>query len=196
MADKYTDDDAQIYLRDLDESDITDEYLRWFWDESVTYFLESKNLSRDEAVEYFKQGWETGSHFMYAIVDKASEAVIGTVKIGPVNRKHMISDLVTLIGNRSFWGRGIASEAIRIGNGIAFNQHGIRKLNGGMYEDNIGSIKAYLKGGWVIEGRLVGQYLLDDKVQDRVVVSCFNPDYFRREGDQFVLIRDSRENAG
>ena len=91
----------------------------------------------------------------------------------------MTSDLVVLIGNHAYHGQGIASEAISVGNSIAFNKFSIRKLFGGMHESNIASIKAYTRADWVIEGKLKGHYMVDGKVENRVLVACFNKELFK-----------------
>lgn len=168
----------RIYLRELIYSDVTKEYIEWFKEDIVTQFLEAKNLTKEEVLEYIKVGKETKSYHMYAICDIENDKHIGNLKIGPINYKHKISDLVVVIGDKNYWGKGIATEVIKIGNKIAFEVYDIRKLTGGMYSENIGSIKCYIKADWVIEARLRGHYILDGKVIDRVCVSCFNPKYF------------------
>jgi [ribosomal protein S5]-alanine N-acetyltransferase len=168
----------RLYLRILREEDVNDKYLAWFRDDRVTQFLEAKNLERQEVLDYIKAGQESRTYFMHAICLKENDKHIGNLKVGPIDRKHMTSDLVVVIGDKQCWGKGLASEAIAIGNRIAFEKYNIRKLSGGMYSDNIGSVKCYVKAGWVIEGRLVGHYTLDGKVLDRICVSCFNPKFF------------------
>jgi RimJ/RimL family protein N-acetyltransferase len=98
--------------------------------------------------------------------------------LGPIHRRHLTADLVTVIGDREYWGRGLATEAIRLGIRIAFDEFGLRKLSGGVYEGNVGSLKAYTRAGWVIEGRLVGHALEDGKARDEILISCFNPKFF------------------
>lgn len=168
----------RLYLRKITVDDVTDEYLSWFADDRVTEFLEVKNLTRQCVIEYIEMGEKTKKHFMYAICYKENDKHIGNLKIGPIYWKARISDLVVVIGDTEYWGKGLATEAIRAGNQIAFDVYDFRKLTGGMYESNIGSIKCYTKAGWVIEGRLKGHYLLNDNVMDKVLVSCFNPKYF------------------
>ena len=163
------------FLRPLLEADITDDYVEWFSDEIVTEFLESKDLTREDCVAFLDEGKQTSGWFMYAICDVQSNEIIGTAKIGPIDRKAMTSDLVVIIGKREFWGRGLATQAISLASRIAFKDHHIRKLHGGMYQNNIGSIKAYLRAGWVVEAILHGHYLLQGEVMDRVAVACFNP---------------------
>lgn len=177
----------RLYLRELVEADINDNYLNWFKDEKVISFLEAKNLTRESVLEYMNYGITTGTYFMYAICDKQNDKHIGNVKVGNIDLKHNISDLVTVIGDTNYWGKGLGTEIIKLGNQVAFEKHNIRKLTGGMYEDNIGSIKAYTRAGWVIEARFVGHYQLNGKIMDRVAVSCFNPKYFYMNDGQWKI---------
>jgi len=59
-----------------------------------------------------------------------------------------------------------------------------------MFRGNIGSVKAYTRAGWVIEGVLKGQYLVDGKAEDRILVACFNPKYFDIDKSLFPTIDD------
>jgi len=103
---------------------------------------------------------------------------IGSIKIGPIDWHHMVSDLVVVIGDPSYWGFGLATEAIETGNRVAFEKYGMRKLSGAIAAENVGSIKCYKNAEWVIEGRLLGHCLINGKAVDGVLVSCFNPEYF------------------
>ena len=181
----------RLYLRPVEESDVTERYLSWLADPAVTEFLESRDITREQAIDYIREGRKTGTNYMYAICYRENDLHIGNLKIGPISKKHRTSDLVTLIGDRDYWGKGLATEAIKLGNNLAFENHDIRKLTGGMHSDNLGSIKCYTRAGWKIEGRLVGHYTLNDKVMDRVCVSCFNPKYFEEQPDGTVVPRDS-----
>lgn len=169
---------GRVYLRELDISDVNECYLSWFQDNQVTEFLDAKRITRDEAIAYIREGRESRTHFMFAIIDRDSGLHIGNLKLGPIQWLHGVSDLVTVIGRKEFWGKGLAAEAIRIGNQIAFEGYGLRKLSGGIADGNEGSVKAYTSAGWVIEGRLRGHHLINGAPCDRIVVSCFNPRFF------------------
>ena len=61
---------------------------------------------------------------------------------------------------------------------LAFDEYDLRKLSAGISSDNIGSLKAYTRAGFEVEGMLKGQFLIGDTVQDRIEIGCFNPKYF------------------
>ncbi len=171
-------DGYRVYLRPMSEDDVNEDYISWFQDTIVTEYLDSREITVDDARSYLRNGQDTRSYFMFAVIDRESNLHIGNVKLGPISWMHGTSDLVTVIGRREFWGKGLATEAISLGNRIAFEEHGIRKLSGGIADGNIGSVKAYTKAGWVIEARLKGHHMIDGEARDRIVVSCFNPRFF------------------
>mgnify|MGYP003576768550 CR=1 FL=1 len=118
--------DGRVYLRKLVPEDINDIYLSWFQDPVVTEYLDARNLTYDEVISYMVEGHESGLHAMYGIFLFENDRHIGNVKVGPIAWKHGTGGLVTFIGDRSCWGKGIAREAIRIGTSLAFNLHGLR----------------------------------------------------------------------
>ena len=173
----------RIYLRKIEITDITDRVMDWFEDKQLMeFYTNSKNsITRESLIQSIKSGEEKGNLYTFGIFTNEDDTFIGTIKLGPINFAHRISDLVILIGDRNYLGKGLAVEAIKVGNELAFEEFDIRKLYGGMYESNIPSIKAYTRAGWIIEGNLKGFYLRDGKNEDRVLVSCFNPKYFKDE---------------
>ncbi|HRC59447.1 MAG TPA: GNAT family protein [Candidatus Propionivibrio aalborgensis] len=174
-------DGGRIYLRKLVPDDVGEAYLGWFRDPIVTEYLDSRNLSREDVVSYMTEGHASGLHAMYGIFVAGTDQHIGNVKVGPIAWKHGTGGLVTFIGERDFWGKGIAREAVRIGTRLAFDIHGLRKLHDGVADGNIGSLKAYQAAGWIVEARMRGQHIVNDNVRDRIVISAFNPRYFPPE---------------
>lgn len=172
------DDGGRIFLRRLTAEDVSEEYLDWFRDETVTEFLDSRSLTRRSVIEYIESGASSKTHYMYGIFDIGHDKHIGNIKVGPIQWAHLVSDLVCVIGAREYWGQGLAKEAIRLGNRVAFDVHGMRKVSGGIASGNVGSIKAYTGAGWVVEATMKGHHLINGEPQDRIVVSCFNPKFF------------------
>jgi ribosomal-protein-alanine N-acetyltransferase len=167
----------RIYLRNLLLEDITERYLNWFGDPEITHYLESSNLTFDEVKNYMNEGKLKNTYYMFAICLNNTNLHIGNLKLGPIVWKHGLSDLVTVIGDKAYWRKGYASEAIKLGTQLAFEKYNVRKLSGGMYADNIASIKAYTKAGWHEEARLGSQYIIDGNIIDRICICCFNPKY-------------------
>lgn len=173
----------QLYIKKITVSEITERVMDWFNDEQLMkYYTNSRRqITKESLLNAIEDGEKKGNQFTFGIYRKDGDVLIGTLKIGPINFNHKTSDLVALIGDRTYLGKGLAPIAIALGNKLAFDFFDIRKLYGGMYESNIPSIKAYLRAGWIVEARLKGQYLVDGVSEDRIEVGCFNPKYFSEE---------------
>ena len=159
---------AGLTLRPLREEDITERYLEWFRDPEVTRYLDAHDITREDAIEHLRRSGQ----YVFAI--EVDGVHIGNVKVGPLDQRHGLADLVTVIGDRDYWGKGYATEVVQQAMEIAWSL-GVRKLAAGIHGDNVGSLKAYLRAGFVAEGRLADHYMVDGKPQDRVCVSAWNP---------------------
>ena len=173
---------TRVFLRPLEKNDIDDNYLSWFRDEEVTKFLEvdGNALTKEMVEEYINLGLHSQTYYLFAICLFDSKKHIGNLKIGPINHFHSFSDLVTVIGDRSQWKKGLATEAIDLGIKLAFEKYNIRKLTCGIYSENISSVKAYTNAGFFVESTLKDHFLVDGKYQDKIIVSCFNPNFLRK----------------
>ncbi|MCG8523327.1 MAG: GNAT family N-acetyltransferase [Pseudomonadales bacterium] len=179
----YRDPSGLFSLKPLELDHIDNEYISWFdnKDGHLDYFTGSgRSFSKEVIINDYRAGVESGKWFYY-LIESDSGDKIGNIKIGPIDKKNKTSDLVCLVGNRDYLGKGIASRAIELANRIAFEEYDIRRLHGGMYASNIPSIKAYTRAGWYIEATLKGYYWIDSKSEDRVCVACLNPKYFPEE---------------
>lgn len=183
----------QLYIKKIKVAEITERVMDWFNDEQLMkYYTNSRRqITKESLLSAIEDGEKKGNQFTFGIYHKEDNVLIGTLKIGPINFNHKTSDLVALIGDRNYLGKGLAPKAITLGNKLAFDYFDIRKLYGGMYESNIPSIKAYLRAGWLVEARLKGQYMVDGKTEDRIEVGCFNPKYFSEEIIQEIKEKQS-----
>ena len=170
-----------IFLRPIVKADITDRYLSWFQDGEVINFLEARDLTRDKVIAYIESGITSRTFYMYALCLRDGGLHIGNVKIGPFNRRNNVTDLVTIIGDRDYWGKGIGQIAIEMGTSLGFEDGGIRKFFGSIDSLNQGSLKAYKRAGWHVETVAKGffQHKIDGEyvLSDRVFVGCDNPNF-------------------
>lgn len=179
MKQKYTSD--RLLIREIHESDVDDRFMKWFEDPELMKFYTNsgRNIGKEEILNSIRSGVERGDNYTLLICNKETGVSVGTLRLGPINKVHKISDMAALIGDpTAVDGRGVGTEAIALGNKVAFEEYDMRKLFGGMFVSNVASIKAYTRAGWVVEGVLHGHYSVDGKNHDRVLVGCFNPKYF------------------
>ncbi|KAB1063534.1 GNAT family N-acetyltransferase [Salibacter halophilus] len=174
----------RLKIKEISDTDIDSRLLSWFEDPALMKFYTSskKKITKKELITSINKGREKGNTFTFLICNNQNDESIGTLKLGPINLAHKTSDLVALIGDKSsVEGKGLGTEAIKLGGKIAFENYDLRKLYGGMYASNIASIKAYTRAGWIVEGVLKGQYLVNGENEDRVLVGFFNPKYFTQQ---------------
>ncbi|PPR15617.1 MAG: hypothetical protein CFH33_01346 [Alphaproteobacteria bacterium MarineAlpha9_Bin3] len=158
-----------IYMRPLTLKDINSKYVSWFADSEVTEYLEAKNISISESKEYLINGIIQRSYYIYAIWDNTKNIHIGNIKVGPIRRSDGVSDLVTVIGDKKYWGKGIASKAIKNLKEKVFLDSGIRKFVASIDSFNLGSINAYMKAGFKKEANIKDFFV--HKTKDEIFFS-------------------------
>lgn len=146
---KYFIDGQCIYLREVLLTDVNEQYHKWLNDSETTQFLETKFCPQTmEAIEeYVKNMLKSDDSIFLAIIEKGTDKHIGNIKIGPINWIHRFATISLILGNKTKWGKGYGTEAIKLIVDYSFNRLGLHRLNAGIYENNIGSIKAFLKAG-------------------------------------------------
>jgi RimJ/RimL family protein N-acetyltransferase len=154
----------RITLTALDDSHVTERYRRWMNDPRVTQYLESRysTLSLDDLRGFVTAMRESAHSYFFAIMDRTTGEHVGNIKLGPINEHHLRAPIGVMIGEPDAWGKGIATEAVTAISGWAFTALGLRKLVAGSYADNVGSIRAFEKAGYRIEGRQVSEVIKTD----------------------------------
>lgn len=166
----------KIYLRRLTEEDATQEYADWMNDPEVNQYLESRFYPQTiETTKAFIRSVTNENNYQFGIFDKETNKHIGNIKIGSINHYHRFADIGFLIGEKSYWGKGIATEAIRLATEFAFNTLKLHKLWGGAYSPNMGSVRAFLKNGYQQEGAKKNQYLCHGVYVDDILFGKVNP---------------------
>lgn len=166
----------RIYLRPVKVSNATQEYVGWLNDSEVNQFLESRFVfATIESVKgYIHKVSEDPDTIFLAIMRKDTSRHIGNIKLGPIDRNHHVGDIGIMIGDKNSWGKGFATEAIGLLEKYAFQSLKLHKLTAGAYAENIGSIKAFLKQGFVEEGRRKEQVFFNGKYIDAVFLGKIN----------------------
>lgn len=161
-----------LLLRTLTASDATDQYVAWLNDSRVNAYLETRFSAQTiETVREYVDSMIVSSHdFFFAICYRSGEKHIGNIRLGHINWHHRHAEISLFLGEKGFWGRGLATEAIEMVSDFGFQRLGLRKIIAGAYGANIGSIRAFQKAGYEIEGQIKGYYVSDKTREDRVLL--------------------------
>lgn len=162
----------RVVLRNLRVSDANKKYSSWLNDREVNGFLESRfeKWSISKIKNYIKMLDRDRKTVSLAIIHKELGNHIGNIKLGPINLIHGFADIGILIGDKSYWGKGLATEAITLLKKYAFNRLGIHKLTAGAYINNTGSIKAFKRSGFIEEGVRKSHCLYKGRYVDYVLL--------------------------
>lgn len=166
-----------VFLRDFRNSDVDENYQRWMSDHEVTHYIESRfTAPTRESLEAWVRKVNSDPRTMFlTMVAKDSGRNIGTVKLGPINWMHRVADLGILIGEKSYWGKGYATEAIRLMIDFCFERLNLHKVTANCYAANVGSAKAFEKVGFFIEGRRRSHCFVDGEYVDMLQLGMINP---------------------
>lgn len=162
----------RIYLRALTPDDVNDNYIEWLRDDAVTQFLEIRwqVFSNEDIRGYVKLMNDSSKDYLFGIFLKGNNEHIGNVKVGEINQMHRFGDVGLLIGNKDMWGKGYGTEAVRLATQYAFEELNLNHLKAGMYADNKGCYKAFVKAGYREAGRYKSRRFYKGVYVDEVLV--------------------------
>ena len=81
------------------------------------------------------------------------------------------------IGDRSYWNRGYAFEALKIIMDYLFNYYNLNKLYLNVRADNQNAIKLYNKVGFKIEGKFRNDKFIEGKYIDIIRMAMLKDEY-------------------
>jgi RimJ/RimL family protein N-acetyltransferase len=159
---------ARLILRGFALDDI-DAHGRIFSDPLVTRFLPRGPYPADKAhdiasrtISYFIEHWVQHGFGVWAVIDKASGALIGQCGLNKLEEAPDVEVLYLL--DRPFWGRGLATEGARASVEAGFTSVGLRRIVGLTKPENDASQRVLEKVGLRYE---------KDAVFFGIVVRCF-----------------------
>lgn len=167
---------SSIYLQSINENDVSDEYIQWLNDPLINQYLETRHQQQDlkSILRFVNEMQANPNEHLFTIRVKETNKHIGNIKVGNINTYHNIAEVSLFIGDKSYWGRGIASHAIQLISSFSIKNLKLRKLCAGAYKQNIASTKAFLNVGYSLDGVLKDHYIFKSKPCDLVQVCFFD----------------------
>ena len=157
-----------VFLRNILLADCTEKYVNWLNNSEINEYLESRLIVQTvESVRAFVSNIiDSNDTYLFAILCKENNEHIGNVKIGPIHSIYKHAFTGYLIGEKEYWGKGIASEAVYLSTKFCFDILNLHKVNAGVIAPNVGSIKVLEKLGFKKEGCIRDDVLLENKYFD------------------------------
>jgi RimJ/RimL family protein N-acetyltransferase len=167
-------DGDRIFLRDVCVSDATPRYVAWLADPEVNRYLETRfqQHTRADIVRYIEMMTKAPDVAFLAIVRRSDDLHLGNLRLGEIDPYHQTATVALLIGEKSVWGQGYGSEAIALVSRYAFDALSVRKLTARVYSNNLASLNAFQKAGWMSEGVQRQQFVSDGQLVDGIWLGC------------------------
>ena len=148
----------------------------WFEDLETTRFL---GLRNPPSIEMEKQWLETTAKDPNSViwVMEVGGVAVGTTGIREIDWKNGFGTTGTLIGDRSVWGQGVGSEAMRLRARYAFVQMPLRKLKSSYFDGNVASGKAQAAAGYREVGRHRADRFVDGRWVDEILTEVLREDW-------------------
>lgn len=87
-----------------------------------------------------------------------------------------------LIGEKSYWGKGYAGEALKMLLDYVFNERGLHRIMALVLESNIQSVKMLVKLGYRQEGVLRHSVYKNGRYNNQVILSILKEDFDMVDG--------------
>jgi ribosomal-protein-alanine N-acetyltransferase len=152
-----------IRLTPFRPEDISDRYITMLNDSKVNRFLEVRwtPQTRETATAFVKSFYGREEKYIWGIFVSKNNLFIGTATLYFINRSHGTAELGLMIGEESYWGKGVSDTTLSLILDYAFDVLKLRRLTGGSYDINYGMNFTYKRLGFRREGRLVKDCLLE-----------------------------------
>lgn len=143
-------------------------------DDTLLRFVEARFQSHteDSLAAYIEAVNISSTDLLLGICRIEDDEHIGNIKLGPISSAHLHAAIGLLVGERRYWGQGYATEAIRGLSEYAFKALRLNKLFAGCYASNEASRRAFLRAGYVEEGRFSQHWQLNGVPEDGIQLGC------------------------
>jgi RimJ/RimL family protein N-acetyltransferase len=155
-------------------------YLSWLNDMDVVRSIASPALLAPKGPEFVEDSFkrftrpECRGFFIRFVPDSA---FIGTVKLDGISEYTRSAWDGIMIGDRRYYGRGLAPKVYQVLLAYAFNVLSLRRVSGGCNERNIPMIKTFQRLGYTLEGRLRQADCLDGEYSDHLYFGILSEEF-------------------
>jgi RimJ/RimL family protein N-acetyltransferase len=146
----------RIYLRPVELDDCKGPYLSWFNDEEVCRGNAHHIFpyTSEDLMNYIStSNKQRNDSLILAIISKKDDTHIGNIALQGIHPVYRAAELSIIIGDKTFWGKGYAKEAVSLLISHAFFSLNLRRISCGTYDTNISMQNLAKSLGMIEEGR-------------------------------------------
>lgn len=156
-------------------------YRSWFANMDITRYLLRRFVPSEKEEEQWYERVSTADDsvvWRIAVNDKT----IGNTGIHSIDWINRHGDTGLMIGDSSEWGKGYASEAVKLRTSFAFNQLGLERLGSSSFTQNLGMHRALEKSGYQKIGCMRHYIFRDGGWHDLYVFELLREEWLSRDG--------------
>jgi len=141
-----------MWIKKLNEMDVSLEYVTWLNDPEVTQYLECRHQKHtlESTRSYIRN--LTPSYMLFGVY--LEYEMIGTCSLNAIDRVNGNAYIGLMIGRKDLWGNGYGTKTINLVTDYAFKRLHLHKVSAAVYSVNPASIKAFEKAGFTCSGYL------------------------------------------
>lgn len=178
--------ELRVYLRALEPEDyfITSE---WRKDEEIQNMVGGPKyfVSKEKERQWVLNAIQDDSRLVLGVCLKENNKLIGTVNIQEIDWINRSAHVPILIGDKSAWGKGYATEARFIALRFAFEERGMHRIWATVLDDNIASIKMHEKCGYIREGEFRECVFKSGRFHNLICYSLLKEDFDKAYAEYF-----------
>jgi ribosomal-protein-alanine N-acetyltransferase len=168
---------TRLLLRKLSLIDADDLYQVFSDEETTNYVPREKHPDKMTTINHLEnliKKMDEGISIVWSVIDKTDNRVIGTVNLYfKLDRAASLGAVI----NSEYWGKGIATEALKEIIGLGFDKMKLIRIEGKCESNNIASEKMLKKLGMTYEGTLRNEVIIKDIPRDAKVYSVLVEEY-------------------
>jgi ribosomal-protein-alanine N-acetyltransferase len=171
----------RIQLVPLEQETHLEHFVRWFHDLQVTRYLSRRlPLIRLQEASWFEWMDQSEHDIAWAILEESGKhiGVTGIHRIDWTVRSGITS---LIIGEKSCWGQGYGTDAMRTRVRYAFEQLKLQRLESECSERNVGSIRCLEKAGYRRIGIIPKDRWHDGRWHDSIRWEILAESYLQRQ---------------
>ncbi|MDZ4720784.1 MAG: GNAT family protein [Roseiflexaceae bacterium] len=168
----------RIFLSTIQRSDLP-LYTRWFADLELSAYLGAMGTAfmAEHEEDWYNSVVRATDSRTFAMIVRDGLQPIGSVSLSHINTRPQVAELGIAIGEKSAWGQGYGTEAVRLMTDYGFtflNLHTIYLWHAGFNERGH---RAYLKAGFKEAGRLRGARVFNGKRYDDILMDVTREEF-------------------
>jgi RimJ/RimL family protein N-acetyltransferase len=178
-----------VRLAGIDPAEVSKSFAKWNRDSEYKRLLDS-DPPRLHSVKATKD-WldkhvveEPETTFWFAMRALEDDRLLGDIDLTVINWGSRDAFLGIGIGERTFWGKGYGSDALKVALRYAFLELNLRRVTLDVFEYNQRAIHAYEKAGFQPEGRVRQAVQREGRRYDLIYMGILREEWMEENGDK------------